>query len=250
MDAPGYRESPAAPAARPVVRCVWISAAPPGGRRTQLVVPDGCVDVFLGSGELWVAGPDTAAWTAHVVQDGPLVAVRMRPGTAEAVLGVPADALLDVRVPLVKLWGPAAERLADRLGGAARPERALEATLVAGAGTVDRAAMRVAQLVAGSAAGIPATGAGATGTGSAGIAVPELADEVGLSERQLRRRCIAAFGYGPKMLHRVLRFQHALRRARTGEELGAVAYAAGYADQAHLARDVAALSGTTLTRLR
>ena len=67
-----------------------------------------------------------------------------------------------------------------------------------------------------------------------------------LSERSLRRRCHEAFGYGPKRLDRILRFQRFLdlaRRARApGAELAALALAAGYADQAHLSREVRRLS--------
>ena len=76
-----------------------------------------------------------------------------------------------------------------------------------------------------------------------------LADEIGLSERQLHRRCLATFGYGAKTLHRVLRFQEALQRARAGHDLAPVAHECGYADQAHMARDVSALTGTTMTTL-
>src|SRR6516165_1592184 len=39
----------------------------------------------------------------------------------------------------------------------------------------------------------------------------DVADDVGLSVRQLRRRCHAAAGYGPKTLQRVLRFQRFVR---------------------------------------
>jgi methylphosphotriester-DNA--protein-cysteine methyltransferase len=35
----------------------------------------------------------------------------------------------------------------------------------------------------------------------------EVAAQVGLSLRQLRRRCHAAVGYGPKTLQRILRFR-------------------------------------------
>jgi AraC-like DNA-binding protein len=77
--------------------------------------------------------------------------------------------------------------------------------------------------------------------GSAGVM--NLAGSVGLSERQLHRRCLDAFGYGPKMLDRVLRMNLALDRARTGEALADVAVLTGYADQAHLTRDVKALTG-------
>ena len=40
----------------------------------------------------------------------------------------------------------------------------------------------------------------------------DVAAEVGLSLRQLRRRCHAAVGYGPKTLQRVLRFRRFVSR--------------------------------------
>lgn len=69
---------------------------------------------------------------------------------------------------------------------------------------------------------------------------------VGISERQLRRRCLAAVGYGPKTLQRVLRFRRALALARRGEPFADLALAAGYADQSHLANEVRALAGVPL----
>ncbi|WP_405064617.1 helix-turn-helix transcriptional regulator [Kribbella sp. NBC_01505] len=73
--------------------------------------------------------------------------------------------------------------------------------------------------------------------------VAGLARGLGISERQLHRRCLAAFGYGPKMLDRVLRMNAALDRARTGRALAEVAAVSGYADQAHFTREVKALTG-------
>ena len=80
-------------------------------------------------------------------------------------------------------------------------------------------------------------------------AVREVADAVGLGERQLRRRSLAAFGYGPKTLQRVLRFQRALGLARSGMALADVAQAAGYADQPHLANEVRVLAGVPVRAL-
>ncbi|MFD2354886.1 helix-turn-helix domain-containing protein [Nonomuraea ferruginea] len=82
-----------------------------------------------------------------------------------------------------------------------------------------------------------------------GGSVREVAWELGLSERQLHRRSVASFGYAPKTLQRIVRFQHALRLARSGVPLAEVAAVVGYADQAHLSRDVRRLSGVTLSRL-
>ncbi|WP_461029927.1 helix-turn-helix domain-containing protein, partial [Streptomyces sparsus] len=68
-------------------------------------------------------------------------------------------------------------------------------------------------------------------------------------ERQLHRRAVRAFGYGPKTLARVLRLERALTLARAGLPFARVAADAGYADQAHLAREVKALAGVPLTTL-
>jgi transcriptional regulator GlxA family with amidase domain len=82
--------------------------------------------------------------------------------------------------------------------------------------------------------------------------VSALADEVGLSERQLRRRFEDAVGYGPKRLGRVFRFQRLLDlihgshgRARWSE----LAVAAGYADQSHMINECLALTGGPPTAL-
>jgi transcriptional regulator GlxA family with amidase domain len=66
--------------------------------------------------------------------------------------------------------------------------------------------------------------------------VAELAAEVGLSERQLRRRFEAAVGYGPKRLGRVFRFQRLLdliHATHVQPRWSQLAVAAGYADQSH-----------------
>jgi AraC-like DNA-binding protein len=70
---------------------------------------------------------------------------------------------------------------------------------------------------------------------------------LGISAQHLRRRCIAALGYGPKQLQRILRFQAFLATAQTGVatplRLAEMSVAAGYADQAHLTRECTSLAG-------
>jgi transcriptional regulator GlxA family with amidase domain len=87
--------------------------------------------------------------------------------------------------------------------------------------------------------------------GSATAATSGLAERAGITERHLHRRFVAAVGYGPKLLQRVLRFQAFLTAcgdAAVG--LAELAVEAGYADQAHLGRETRALAGLTPTELR
>ncbi|CAM5397850.1 helix-turn-helix transcriptional regulator [Streptomyces violaceorubidus] len=83
----------------------------------------------------------------------------------------------------------------------------------------------------------------------AGRPVAATADELGLGARQLHRRSLAAFGYGPKTLARILRLRRALALARTGVPFAETAARTGYADQAHLSREVRDLAGLPLREL-
>lgn len=58
-----------------------------------------------------------------------------------------------------------------------------------------------------------------------------------------------AFGYGPKTLARILRLRRALALAGAGVPFAETAARCGFADQAHLARDVRELAGVPLGRL-
>jgi AraC-like DNA-binding protein len=203
------------------------------------VVPDGSADIIWhGDGRrvtVFAAGPDTEAQLAPLAPGGRMVGIRFAPGAASAVLGIPLDELCNQRVPLAELWGPVADELAERVAGCARPEEGLAAAVQ----------QRLTEPPDPTASAIARRLEFAAGPG----VVSRLAAEVGVSERQLQRRCRSAFGYGPKTLHQVLRFQRALRLARAGGRLADVAAVVGYADQAHLARDTRRLAGVALTEL-
>ncbi|WP_282945346.1 helix-turn-helix transcriptional regulator [Cellulomonas endometrii] len=201
-----------------------VSAAAAGGR----VLPDGCMDLVWADGRLLVAGPDTRAHSAAPVAPGsPVLGVRLPPGAAPVLLGVPARALRDQRPDLADVWGarvarPWLDAVAE--GGVAALERRIAARLAERGGRpADVAA--VARLV------------------GAGIGAAEVADRAGVTPRTLHRRCQDAFGYGPRTLARVLRLQRVLPLLDAGIPLADVAQRAGYADQPHLSREVRALTG-------
>jgi AraC-like DNA-binding protein len=76
-----------------------------------------------------------------------------------------------------------------------------------------------------------------------GAPVRDVADELAVSERHLRRLVNAEVGYGPKRLGRVMRLRRAIAGLRAGGELAEVAFGCGYADQAHFTNDCNALAG-------
>ncbi|MGI5339980.1 helix-turn-helix domain-containing protein [Streptomyces sp. CA-181903] len=198
------------------------------------VVPDGCMDLISVDGRLIVAGPDTGAHLVEAVPGAVYTGVRFLPGTGAALLGVRAHELRDRRVPLDDLWpGRRARLAARRVAEAPLPGRALE-DVVGGAAGPDAYDPVAAAVLASARRGEP---------------VSLLAARLGLGERQLHRRSLHAFGYGPKTLARVLRVNRALELARTGVRFADTAATCGYADQAHLAREVRRLTGTTLGEL-
>ncbi|MGQ4377068.1 helix-turn-helix domain-containing protein [Streptomyces sp. SAS_267] len=212
---------------------------PPAARDASVtardaVLPDGCMDLLWTRGRLLVAGPDTRPHIPDGVPGG-WAGVRFHPGTAPAYLGVPADELRDQRVELAELW-PAAEvrRLTARIDAAADPVGALEEVALLRAAETEPPDPLLRDVVAALDAGRP---------------VAETADRLGLGARRLHRLSLAAFGYGPKTLARVLRLQRALALARDGVPFAETALRAGFADQAHLARDVRELAGAPLGEL-
>jgi AraC-like DNA-binding protein len=79
------------------------------------------------------------------------------------------------------------------------------------------------------------------------VNVNAVADELGVSERHLRRVFRGAFGVAPKTFAKLARFERALRAARQDPRAGwaSIAAAAGYYDQAHLIADFHAIAGAT-----
>lgn len=199
---------------------------------TTRILPDGCLDLLWDGERLVVAGPDSRAREHCSPVGASYVAVRCHGGTGPALLGVPADELRDSSPDLADLWEASRVRtLTERVAG--DPVAALEAWVreCGVGGKVDPLGARVLAMA------------------TAGLPVAGMAAAVGLSPRQLHRRCLPLFGYGPKHLARVLRFGRALASARSGLPLARVAVDAGYADQAHLSRDVRDLAGTTPSTL-
>ena len=212
-----------------VLACSWTAL--PTGR--HLLVPDACIELlWLSTGPILVCGPEMTAWDFELPEGTAAVGVRFRPGALPHLLSIPASSIRDIRIPLGRIIGEDAEdNLRIRIEASTDLDarrRVLESF--------------TAQLVA----------------AAPNDAVPNaahLADQFGLMARQLHRRCLFSFGYGPSILARILRFQRFLALAETvGDAAGRrrglalLAIDAGYSDQAHLAGDCRAITGQTPTR--
>ena len=225
----GYRESAVALEG---VECAWTAATAPGGpAREHSVLPDGGMDLVWTGTALLVAGPDTVAHPVSRAPGTTATGLRFRPGALPALLGVPAAALRDLRVPLAELAPGVADRATARLHGGAAPVAVLVAAARALPGRPDAA-------VAAAAARL-----------GAGASAAEAADALGWTTRTLHRRSVAAFGYGPAVLRRVLRFRRAVDLLHAGVPAAQAAARAGYADQPHLSREVRALAGRSPAQL-
>ena len=236
-----YRERRPSPELSQYLSAAWIQEVSPGAAAyTHRTVPNGGIEIACRIGSLpRIDGPQTGP-VEQVLDPGAIVVgVRFRPGAAPSVLGLPATELVDLTLGADELWGTRAAALGERMAAAASPQEALrmlEAELLSrlaagGSGQPDPIAVAAVQRL-----------------------LPWRGDDVGslpstlhISERQLRRRCQAAIGLAPKVLHRMLRFQGFLALAQSTErptdELARLAAEAGYADQSHLTRESVRLAG-------
>jgi AraC-like DNA-binding protein len=237
-----YVERAPAAALADVVSAVWVQQVgsdAPAVRHRNL--PHGGAEVVCAVGAIpHVVGPLTGPRVEVLAPGTTVVGMRLRPGAAGALLGVPPSELVDLAVPADALWGLAASTLGDQVATAGSPAAAiaaLQGNILArrDADPDPLVAEAVRRLMPGRTGGV--------------AMLPRL---LAVSERHLRRRCHDEVGLGPKALHRTLRFQGFLARAqlalaagRPPDGLAALAVQAGYSDQAHLTRECVRLTGAT-----
>lgn len=217
----------------------------PDGETPHVAIPHPETDVLLRFGPAARNGLDAHAFGARerVHRKLPrgvqrIVTARLRLGASEAVLGVPASQLARRIVALEELWGDAAtRRLFERLAGTTD---ALQATKIFEEVIAERLARaRTPRATS------PLALEAARKLGNA--RVNEVADELGVSERHLRRIFRETVGLGPKAYAKLARFRRALGAARENEAAGwaDIASIAGYYDQAHLIAEFRAVAETT-----
>jgi AraC-like DNA-binding protein len=243
-----YREYRPVPELAPFVRVVWTlehEGDPPPAER---IFPDGCMELVFHLADPFAALDDAAprAQPGAFLVGQMTRALRVRPSARARVVGVrfqPGGAYPFLRVPQHELTG-ALPSLDDLWPALARERQRMAETedmprVVARIQDVlARAAARVARpdrRVVAAAAAIAASGGL--------VPVDRLSTACGLGARQLERLFREQVGLGPKRLARIVRFQAALRAHDRGVTVAAAAHSAGYADQAHFAREFKEIAG-------
>jgi AraC-like DNA-binding protein len=231
-----YQQMRPIAAFRSRVDVYWINR--PGDGAGVCVLPDGCIDlVFRG-------GADGGRLFASALIERPLpigttsawfVGVRFRPAMARAVLDIDPIDCRDRDVP--------AQLIDAGLG-------ALEERLLACASADDAFAVLQravdARLAQRDGAGAPRRVQEAVALLARGAEVHRVARAVGTSERSLHRELVRWSGLAPKPLARILRMQRCLAALRAGGvPLAVLAPTLGYADQAHMTRELKTLAGVT-----
>ncbi|MDN5773379.1 MAG: helix-turn-helix domain-containing protein [Brevibacterium aurantiacum] len=209
----------------------------------SVIVPDGCMDLIVIDSRVVIAGADSSARTfsapsTHGEATGsasvpavaePIVGLRFDPGVLPQLLATSAAELVDQVTPLDAVIGRRA------LGaGTFADDSASRLVSIAEALTsrveFNHRPVELAMLLDVSA-------------DQQRSDIAEVAAQFAYSPRQLRRLSADWFGYGPKHLAKVLRWQAARAHIDAGRTRTAAAAAAGYADAAHLWRDEKSLLG-------
>lgn len=236
-----------APRLRPWIERLWIAERGAAPSYCERVLPTGRMHIaFSLSGEPFrIVAADGSVIESTALVGGARsgfyerlpgaprrsAGVQLRAGACESLLGVPASAFAEAHTPLDAVWGAAASAALDRIAEAPEPAAALVALEAVLAERLPRVrAMH------------PAV-AHALARFALEPEVGNVVRETGLSHRRFIALFRRSIGLGPKRWCRVSRFVRALRHMEA--DLATAALAAGYADQAHFAREFRELTGMT-----
>jgi AraC-like DNA-binding protein len=191
-------------------------------------------------GHCLVGGARSTSYVRDVSAPSRSVGAQLHPGAASLLLGVPAGELAERHTPLDDLWGADAGRARERLAHAG----SLEAELELFESMLAARLPRVRSLH-------PAV-ADALARFDEEARVADVVARSGYSHRAFISLFRGAVGLTPKVFCRVRRLERATRLITSGSaaNLADVALAAGYADQAHCAREFAEIAGVSPARYR
>jgi AraC-like DNA-binding protein len=219
-----------------------LTADGSGERRPLVHVPDAATSLVLRTtssrqADLLAVGPRTRA-SYHAGKEFPLcLRLRLRPGVARLLFGVPVRELVDQVVPVSELWAGASglgEPGTDPGPLLAYLEPVLLARIAKAAGTE----LARSELVR------AATEALTDRPERRRERMPVLARRLAVSERHLRALFADCVGLSPKRFERIARVRGVLARGgRPATRWAQLATTAGYYDQSHMSAEFSTMMG-------
>jgi AraC-like DNA-binding protein len=250
-----YQEFPVAPPLANYVECIWLLEGG-GGQESpapERLLPDGCVELILnfddpfreykesGQCELqprrFLVGQMTQPVLVSPTGSVQLMGIRFAPGGTLPFFSFPQGELTNRIAPLADVAGLLDRELSERPYDARElPEKFCHIQT-----------LLLKRISAKAEKGASLRNAITRILHSGGqISVDKLANDLGISGRQLERRFLNEVGLGPKLLSRILRFQQVFRAVeRADSNWAQIAADCGYFDQAHLIRDFRQFAGQT-----
>jgi AraC-like DNA-binding protein len=239
-----------------LVRRSWTMEAERCRTAVEAALPDGALEIYFNLGpagrrlagggttsslaprSAWIVGPrDHPLLIEKEVRDCDIVCVRLHPGTAMQVLGVPACEVRSSMLDLELFWGAEVGEVREQLQGTPEPAARLA--------IAERAvARRLAHRLQSDEASLARALCGAVDTPDR-ASVGEIAARSGLTHRRVIALFDRAVGLKPKAFHRVQRLRRVFRLVDEAPRPSwtSIAHRAGYFDQAHLINDFKALTG-------
>lgn len=249
-----YREEQPTASLAQHLECFWFvseSDVTAKTGATERVLPDGCLEwifhlgvpfqraMFAGEWERqprsFVVGQLTRFLLLQPQGRVEIMGVRFKPGGAYRFLPFPLESLTDNNIPTAEVWGREGAELEDavlEVSSDPRRQQLVEEFLLR---RLQRTAPR-RRLEATIAEIMRSRGQ---------TRVHKMAEQIGLSSRQLEREFRSGVGLSPKALARIVRFQNLLRLVGEGplREWAYLAVEGGYADQPHMVREFREFAG-------
>lgn len=246
-----YLEQPPSPLLQRYVEAFWQLEAPLSTARPtqEKILPDGCIEIIFNLADRFerfhangvierqpsvlVVGQMRQHVCIAPTGGVRLFAIRFKPSGAFPFLRVPLHELTDRILSAETVQRDFTRELEERLHSVRSFAESIRQAEIVLARHMQFEADRAVELLA---ERIVAS--------QGRLSVVRLAQDVGLSTRQLERRFQTRVGISPKSLARIIRFQKIFKAVeQNADNWSNVALSCGYYDQAHLIHDFKAFSG-------